>query len=499
MTSTLFMQEALKLLEQDSKNAEYRKNPVLWAKEVLGITMWSRQAEIAMSVVNNKRTAVKSSNSVGKSYLAAVLACWWVSVHPEHQTLVITTASTGPQVHKILWRYIRQMHGEHDLRGYVTMGSEWKTHDGTLMGFGRKPDGDDVTGFQGYHADYILVLADEAGNIPEPLFAGFEAVTVNDTSRVMAIGNPDVHNSYFHKIFKAQTGDSVWERFTISSFDTPAFTGEKVPQTILDNLASKQWVADREKEWGVTSPRYQAKVMGEFSDVAESTLFSQTTLDTGINTEIEIDEHVTVRLGVDVARFGVDFSAVYSYKKGVLRKEASWSMCDAVESASRIVKLAHDLGATEVRIDGVGLGAPIVDMVAAKSDGRYETIGLVGNAQSPDLDKWLNARAYWYDEMRRKMYQGEIDIDPSDLTLQDELGIIEYKFSKSRGALQIESKDDMKSRGVKSPDFADAAMYACAELGVDPTNPVSKLKIGETYQMNLEDLLWESELSISPY
>lgn len=493
------LSQAAKELGWRSRQLEYRTNPALWIKDVMGKDLWSMQAEIAQSVVDNKRTAVKSSNSVGKSYLAAMLACWWVSVYPENQTLVITTASTGPQVHKVLWRYVRQFHADYNLKGYVTMASEWRTDDGTLLGFGRKPDGDDVTGFQGYHADYILVLADEAGNIPEPLFAGFEAVTVNDTSRIMAIGNPDVHGSYFHSIFKKPEAESVWKRMTISSFDTPAFTGEKVPQTILDNLASKQWVADRAKEWGVDSPRYQAKVLGEFADQSEATLFSQTTINTGIDTDKDPDKLVPIRLGVDVARFGTDFSAIYSYQGGKVRKVAHWSYTDTVESANRILHWAFELGATEVRIDGVGIGAGVLDMVTHRCEGRFIPIGIVGNAQSPDLDKWLNARAYYYDDMRRRMANGEIDIDPEDTNLQDELGIIEYKFSKSRGALQIESKDDMKMRGVKSPDFADASMYACADLTVDPRDPVNQLPIGSTFETMPDDWLFAHEREISPF
>lgn len=498
MSFSVVLADAAKELERQAKQEEYKTNPALWCKDYLNMDLWSMQKTIAQSVVDNKRTAVKSSNSVGKSWLAAALACWWVSVFPVNQTLVITTASTGPQVHRILWRYIRQMHEEHGLKGYVTMSSEWKTDNGTLLGFGRKPDGEDVTGFQGFHADYILVIADEAGNIPEPLFAGFEAVTVNDTSRIFAIGNPDIHGSYFHSIFKQSEEKSVWKRYTISAYDTPAFTKEPVSQTILDNLASPQWVADRKKEWGESSPRYQAKVLGEFPDQSENTLFSQTVLNAGIDAEIATDEMTNVRLGVDIARFGTDFSAVYSYKNGKVRKEASWSMCDTIESANRIVRLAHELGATEVRIDGVGVGAGVLDMVGAKSDGRFETVGIIGNGRSPDGDKWLNARAFFYDDMRRRMSEGEIDIDPDDTTLIDELGIIEYKFSRSRGALQIESKDDMRSRGVKSPDFADAAMYACADIGIDPSNPIAKLKPGEEYSIDPSEF-FDFDVQISPY
>jgi hypothetical protein len=490
--------QAAEELRRQRKIEEYRKDPALWIKDVMGKDLWSLQGEIAKSVVENKRTAVKSSNSVGKSYLAAMLVCWWVSVYPEHKSLAITTASTGPQVHKVLWRYVRQFHAEYGLKGYVTMDSEWKTNDGTLLAFGRKPDGDDVTGFQGYHADFILVIADEAGNIPEPLFAGFEAVTVNDTSRIFAIGNPDVHGSYFHGIFKKPESESVWNRMTISAFDTPAFTGEKVSADIVNNLASPQWVEDRKKEWGEGSPRYQAKVLGEFADQSESTLFSQSTINKGIDTEIEVDDLVPVYLGVDIARFGTDMSVIYENRGGRCRLVASWSYADLVESANRIEKWANELRAVEVRIDGAGIGAGVYDVLNHRQR-EWQLVGIQGNAQSPDLDKWSNYRAFAYDSLRLKMANGKIDIDPEDTLLQDELGIIEYKFNLTRGALQIESKDDMRRRGVKSPDFADALMYACADLPIDPAHPVAAVPMGETFQVELEDFMLGESMEISPF
>jgi hypothetical protein len=138
-----------------------------------------------------------------------------------------------------------------------------------------------------------------------------------------------------------------------------------------------------------------------------------------------------------------------------------------------------------------------MDRVAELSDGRYETVGMVGNAMSPDLDLWLNARAYWFDNVRERMYNGEIDISIEDRELEDELGNLEYKFT-NRGAIQIESKDDIKKRSGKSPDYADAMIYACAQTGVDPTDPVSKFKPGEEYSLAFEDFMDEQDMMISP-
>jgi hypothetical protein len=139
-----------------------------------------------------------------------------------------------------------------------------------------------------------------------------------------------------------------------------------------------------------------------------------------------------------------------------------------------------------------------MDIVTYKSESRFETIGIIGNGASPDIDKWINARAYFYDNMRERMANGEIDIDINDVDLQEELGSLEYHFNNNRTSLQIEKKEEIRLKTGKSPDFADAAMYACAELLIDPTDPVSKLKPGETFEVDPSEWLFEWESQISP-
>jgi hypothetical protein len=146
----------------------------------------------------------------------------------------------------------------------------------------------------------------------------------------------------------------------------------------------------------------------------------------------------------------------------------------------------------------VGIGAGVYDMVTRLAVSRWVTVGIVGSASSPDLDKWANTRAFYFDQMREKCHLGKLDMEFDDETLQDELLSIEYKFN-NRGALQIESKDEMKRRGVKSPDFADAAMYACADLIIDPEDPISKLRPGDQFEIDHRALLAQMEAEISLY
>jgi hypothetical protein len=108
---------------------------------------------------------------------------------------------------------------------------------------------------------------------------------------------------------------------------------------------------------------------------------------------------------------------------------------------------------------------------------------MLGSAASPDNTRWLNARAFNYDHLREAMLDSRIDIDPDDKVLLEELLMIQYKFSL-KGAIQIESKDDMKSRGVKSPDSLDALVYATADLDHIINAPHAGMKPGDRVEFD---------------
>lgn len=487
------------------KQALYKHDIAAWAKDKLGITLWSKQREIAAALIAHKKVAVKSCHGSGKSYFASIVVAWWVDTRYGTEAVVVSTAPTYEQVNKILWRYIRQHHGRQDdkgmpiLLGHVTQTDEWKDANGETVAWGRKPADTNQNAFQGIHSSGgVLAVIDEACGVNETLFTGVEAITTGILDRILAIANPDIPQSEFGRIFLKN--DPAWHKITISAFDTPNFTGEYMPEIAKQGLVSVEWVEDKKLSWGEDSARYKSKILGEFTTDAGNTLFTMETIMRAQTTELELVTEEPPRLGVDVARFGEDFSVAYMYHQGKLRFVKKWSKTDAVKSAEIIRDLAFELGAKEVRIDGVGLGGPIMDMVAHISDNRYEVIGMVGNAASIDLDKWVNARAVWYDTMREKMFTGQIDLDPTDehaRDLEDELGMLEYFFSK-RGGLQIMDKTEIRKVTGKSPDFADAACYACADLGYDPTAEEAKLKPGEEFSMGLEDILAEWEMQISP-
>ena len=490
------MRDASKELEKAAMNEVYKQDIRLWTKDKLGYTLWEKQAEIADALIKHKRVAVKSGHGVGKSFLASVIMAWWTDTRRDLDAVAVSTAPVQPQL-GIIWEYLRDHHRKAGLFGRINLDNEWKSDSDQLRAMGRKPSNTNEHAFQGIHRrNGVLAVLDESCGIPETLFTAVDAITTGRYDAALAIGNPDDINTPFGRIWTSN--DESWHKITISSYDSPNITGEEFPEDARGGLVTLAWIESRKQAWGVDSPRFKSKVLGEFSTEATNNLFSLGTLNTGTSTELPIKDESTPVLGVDVARMGEDYSVVYSYQDGVLRVVDKWSKATAVETANRIVKIAFDMGASEVRIDGVGLGGPVIDMVASQSEGRFITLGIIGNAASPDLTKWINARAFYYDDMRERMMNGEIDIDFADKDLTDELADMQYHFKNQRNSLQIEKKEEIRARTGKSPDFADAAMYACANLLNDPYDPVSSLEIGDEFTLGLESILSEWEMSVSP-
>lgn len=475
----------------DAKKAEaYFNDPVAWAKDVAGVYLWSKQREVAMSVVTDKNVAVKAGHGVGKSLLVAVLICWWIDTRAP-DVFVASTAPSQAQIGAIVWREIRFLKNriaarhkdylkrdkaglsteglpDHELPGYITADNEWKLEGGTILGFGRRPpENKEESAVQGIHARYVLALGDEAVGLSEEMIDALGNITSNENSRRILIANPTNPASYFGKLFREDTG--AWTFFTISVLDSPNFTdeAEELPIEVLEKLTGPEYVEDKRKEYGEDSPRFKSRVLGEFAYDLGDTLIKTEDMGVAVDAHIVPMSDEPVHLGVDVARFGKDASVIYANQGGRLRYIAHYAEDTRVtQVASWVHKNAVDHNASEVRVDGHGIGAGVVDILVGIPGRKYTVISMNSNGTPPDRRQWHNNRAYWWDEFRSHLRKGEIDLDKDDTEyekLHDELTMVEYKFSASSGGLLIESKDDMKKRGVKSPDFADAAIYACAD------------------------------------
>lgn len=489
--------------ERRSRTNNYFNRPDLWAKYMLGMDLWSKQREIALDLMTHKSVAVKAGHGVGKSLLVSLLICHWIDTRYPN-AFVASTAPSTAQIGGIVWREVRKHYAniakrykegiiDHELPGYITADNQWKTSDGVILGFGRKPpDNKEDDAMQGLHDAYVLAVGDEAVGLTEEMIDALSNITSNADSRRILIANPTNPASHFAKIFKEDTG--AWSLHTISVFDSPNFTDEKndLSPEALAKLTDPSYVEEKKLEYGENSARYKARVLGEFAFDTGETLFSEQVLAIGADVNQRPSTETTPVLGCDVARFGDDSSVIYSMHDGHLRFHSSWEKSPTTDTALRIHRAAIDVGASQVRIDASGVGGGVVDEVVRLSEGRYIVIEMIGSAASPDKRQWHNARAFWWDKTREMMSHREIDIDVDDERLRDELLSVEYKFAKATGGLLIESKDDMRSRGMKSPDFADAAVYACADMSLVLNSPYAGMQPGDQVTYDMLELSGES-------
>lgn len=440
----------------------YADDPVGFVHERLGEHLWSRQRDIMCSVRDNRYTAVQSCHGIGKSYTAARAAAWWISEHPPGEAFVVSTARTFKQVRGILWREIGRAHRKGHLPGRLNQTEWWvKTPEGSeeIVGFGSKPADTDPDAFQGIHAHYVLVLIDEACGVPKSIFTAVETLVTNNESRVLAIGNPDDPSGEFAQVCRPASG---WHVIPISAYDSPLFTGEEIPAEhdyLRQLLVSPEWVEERRARWGEGSPLWQSKVLGQFPEEGEFTLIPLSWCRKAQERTLEPGEPKV--LGVDVARYGNDKTVVYLRRGPVARPVIVTQKEATTTTTGRVILARRTTGATAIHVDGVGVGGGVHDQLIEQHEPSRD---MQAGGQSIDPTRFWNKRAEWYWNLRDLFETGDIDIDPDDDEVVAQLSSLTWK-PDSRGRVLIESKDDLRKRGLPSPDRADALALAFASSG----------------------------------
>lgn len=175
--------------------------------------------------------------------------------------------------------------------------------------------------------------------------------------------------------------------------------------------------------------------------------------------------------GLDLARFGDDRSAFIMRKGRKLYGEQTWTKRDTMEMAGIAAKLITAKGLTKLFIDVGGLGAGVVDRL--KELGYSSKIIAVNSGEKPTDDKkYRNKRAEMWGEMKEWLEQPPVDIPDSDELHSDLVGV-QYKYDSNQ-RLVLESKEDMKKRGIRSPDLGDAAALTFAQP-ILPAKPQTQL------------------------
>ncbi len=457
--------------EQD-RFKPYRGRIDNFITEGIGGFIWSKQRLICESVTKNRFTAVPSCHGVGKSAIAARIGAAWIATEPPGDAFLVTSAPSFHQVRGILWRELNRVHRLGHLPGIMNQ-TEW--HFGNeLVAFGRKPDDQDMTAFQGIHARKVLVIFDEACGVPPPLWDAAETLVTNDESRMLAIGNPDDPASRFASICKPGSG---WNVIPISAFDSPNLTGEYIPESLIPLLTSRTWVEERRRKWGETSPLYVAKVLGQFPDISDDVLIPMSLLTKAQNTDYVPTRDDVKVLGVDIARLGRD-KTVLVFRHGTkIRIYKSYSKKDLMTTVGWILHAARELGVDWVVLDDTGVGGGVTDRLRElKKSGEitfnvlplnFGAAAAVSKTKKTRNVRFYNIRSQIYWDFKEMLTYDEVDLDSptsnGDSPMEDalsQLGSMKYG-PNSRGEIQLESKEDYKDRTkLDSPDEADAIVLS---------------------------------------
>lgn len=202
---------------------------------------------------------------------------------------------------------------------------------------------------------------------------------------------------------------------------------------------------------------WQAHILGEFPDRSTDSLIPLDWIVAAQRRTLEPKEHAPRILGVDVARYGEDRTVILERRGPVVRCRSVSQQEDTMQTAGRVAQALRETGASAAHVDVIGVGAGVVDRL--REQGLPVVPVNVGEA-AWDSERFTNRRAECFWALRERFEAEAIDLDPADEELAAQLSALKYKFD-SRGRILIESKDDMRKRGMASPDQADALMLAC--------------------------------------
>ena len=439
----------------DRMLAKFRKEPEKWLEQSFGMRLWEKQVEILRSTFENRYTACKSCFASGKSYLAAAATIAWLHLFPE--SIVITTAPSARQVRLNVWQNISMIHrdakgplGSELLQTELRCGPGWYA-----FGFST----DDPEKLQGVHAKSgrILIVVDESAGVDERIHNRITALMTSKGAHRLDIGNPLDPEGSFYQMFS----DPKYRKFTISAYDTPNVKNDSEE---YPGLVTKEWVDERLDEWGSESPLFKSHVLGEFPDSSENTLIPLSWIKMAQDRWHDVEPEGPIVGGMDPGGGGLAES-VLCHRQG---RYVYPLHVGAGLASPEIVGMIPKYGNVKdpVYIDQIGVGFGVVGQ--AKECG-YNVKGVNVQVKPRDVDRFVNTRAELYWKLRDRLDPSKEflwALPPHDDTLANQLGSIRYKIADSGGKVQVESKKEMKHRGLPSPDRADALMLTTVGEGV---------------------------------
>jgi len=442
---------------------KYADDPIGFCKDVLGVTLWKKQEEMALAVRDHYQVAVRSGHAIGKTLASACIGLWWFYAR---QGRVISTAPTKNHVEGVLWAEIHRLRKKAKValpgevaRTAIRMDDEWY-----FQGFTTDQEG----AFQGRHHPRLLVIIDEAAGVPESIH--LEASTCASdvrSNRIFMVGNPTSLSGTFYQAFQSDQ----WHQIHVSCFDHPNVTEGTC---VIPGSVSVDWIGKCRSKWGEQHPYWYSRVLGEFPRRSmygiipriyiDQAQCEQSWKDAKLKAEVERVPRVA---GLDVARSGESRNAFVVRRGDVVEAVISWPGQSIMKTAEEVMNLLKQYSVSILVVDCAGgWGAGVADSLLQNTN--YHVIQYNGGHRAFTPSTFSNRRSELWWHVRHRLEQKKLWFPPASLenhgelkALFEQLQSVEYHMTAG-GKLSVEPKEEMLARGFPSPDQADALVMSFA-------------------------------------
>lgn len=454
---------------------KYRDDPVSFVREVLGVEPDEWQVEFLEAISRGeRRLAVRSSHGVGKSTTSSWAAIWYLLTR--YPVKIVITAPTSAQLFDALYAELRSQIGRlpeflQALLDVTTDRVVLKADPSGAFISCRTSSKERPESLQGVHSENVMLIADEASGIPESVFEAAAGSMSGEHAVTILLGNPIRSTGYFYSCFYPPLAETYWTR-KVSCYDSPR--------------VSDDFIQDMKRRYGEESNAFRTRCLGEFPLADDDTLIPRHLVESAITRDIIVDPQAPLIIGVDPARFGSDRTAMCRRRGNVVEEIRHWQGVDLMGTAGIIVNEWNSLTTAEraqttICIDSIGIGSGLLDRLVemglpAIGVNVSESSSLLSNCARLRDELWHRVKE-WFESKACRI--------PNNDDLVTDLTSPRYGFL-SNGKLKVEGKDEMRRRGVRSPDLADCVALTFSTAAATMTAGNSRISWGKPLNIDTD-------------
>lgn len=452
-------------------------SPVDFTKYIIGTTPDPEQQNIMESVAKNQMTSVRSGHGIGKSAVESWLVLWFLCTRPYPK--IPCTSPTDHQLKDILWAEIAKWIRHSQTLERIIMWTQERVY---LKGHAKewfavartatKPDA-----LQGFHAEHILYIIDEASGVDDDRFEPVLGSLSTPGAKLLMCGNPTRLTGFFHD-------SHTKNRAQFSTFHIDGRGSHRVSKDFIETIIEM---------YGEDSDVFRVRVSGDFPKALPDSFIPMEWCERQSEAERPETEPRRIDIGVDVARFGDDSSVIAPVQdKRVQDAPDIYHHNDTMEIAGYTIAAVRKYASIDtvaeihVKIDCDGLGVGVYDRLAEQREELQNTIitkrreeaerngsdpvpfllevyechfgGEGGTVSTDDPVEYANSTGVMWGTVREALRNETLVLWEDDRQIA-QLSNRRYSID-SAGRIELERKETMKKRGIQSPDIADALALA---------------------------------------